>query len=77
MAKAQGDRLLLRFRTDPRYVHERYVMTKDLGGLHYSVTPDRRRVNMTLGDGAVQDMWLVDPANVDRLPTGVTIADAR
>ena len=76
-AIARGDRLLLRFRNDVRHVHERYVLTMDLGGEHFAVTPDRRRVLMTLGDGAVREMWLVDIGNVDRLPAGLTAAEAR
>ena len=32
---------------------------------------------MMLGDGAVQDMWLLDPLHLDRIPTGVLLRDAR
>ena len=74
-AITRGDRLLLRFHIDLGQVHERFVLSKDIGGEHFAVTPDRRRVLMTLGDGAVQDLWLVDQDRLDRLPAGVAAAD--
>ena len=42
----------------------------------FAVTPDRRRVCMTLEDGAVADMWLVDAANPSILPRGVAAGSA-
>ena len=70
-----GDRLLLRFHTNAAAVHERFVLTCDLDGTHFAVTPSRARVAMTLTDGAVRDMWLVQPAHPDRLPRGVNARD--
>ena len=40
-AIGRNDRLLLHFRTDLAQVHERLVLTKDLDGGHYGVTPER------------------------------------
>ena len=76
MAVGQNDRLLLRFHSDLARVRERFVLTGDLESGHYGVTPDRKRVFMTLGDGAVKDIWLVDEMNADRLPAGVIPASA-
>ena len=76
MAVGRNDRLLLRFHSDLARVHERFVLTGDLEGGHHGVTPERKRVFMTLGDGAVKDIWLVDGMNVDRLPAGISAASA-
>ena len=76
MTVGWNDRLLLHFHSDLARVHERFVLTGDLEGGYYGVTPERKRVFMTLGDGAVKDIWLVDEMNVDRLPAGISAASA-